>query len=401
MTMPCTTRTLARQARPSRSTSFPGAATVAALVLFLGLSATTCVAATTSGVRVSQSRREASRSGPSADAEQAPRARDPARIATLVPLVGARTPNTATRVAEPRKPVSFDSNEGASLSFDEVPSSFIYDNASARSSPIQARIINGDEVNPPGLYPWMVAIVGVRVTAGQETESFWCGGTIISPGYVMSASHCFFSNAGSENTNFAFFRVKVGAHDINDPEIMNVDVDEILGHPKYAGATFENDVAILRLATSLDPVKYPPARLSWQIEDYRQGANTIVMGWGKNENNNLNQNLHQASVPTVSLETCTSAGSYPGPPETTLTVKDTMLCAGVLAGGLDACQVRNFPVERVPPAPYRLRVFVLSEGTVIPYDCLRNTHHDRLTLSGFTLAGRQRRPPARGGRQHR
>ena len=371
MTMPHTTRTLARQARPSRSTSFPGAATVAALVLFLGLSATTCVAATTSGVRVSQSRREASRSGPSADAEQAPRARDPARIATLVPLVGARTPNTATRVAEPRKPVSFDSNEGASLSFDEVPSSFIYDNAAARSSPIQARIINGDEVNPPGLYPWMVAIVGVRVNAGQETESFWCGGTIISPGYVMSASHCFFSNAGSENTNFAFFRVKVGAHDINDPE-MNVDVDEILGHPKYAGATFENDVAILRLATSLDP-----------------------------ENNNLNQKLHQASVPTVSLETCTSAGSYPGPPETTLTVKDTMLCAGVLAGGLDACQVRNFPVERFPPAPYRLPILVLSEGTVFPYDCLRNTRHDRLTLSGFTLAGRQRRPPARGGRQHR
>ena len=46
-----------------------------------------------------------------------------------------------------------------------------------------------------------------------------------------------------------------------------------------------------------------------------------------------------------------------------------------------------------PPrtAGTRLPILVLSEGTVFPYDCLRNAHHDRLTLSGLLVQGAMRR----------
>ena len=107
--------------------------------------------------------------------------------------------------------------------------------------------MNGQEVFPAGKYPWMVGIVGVRTNfLGEQDESFWCGGTLVSPDFVMSASHCFFDTAGvPAATPFDFFRVKIGAHDIDEPRLeIDVALEDIAGHPQYDGATFANDVAL-------------------------------------------------------------------------------------------------------------------------------------------------------------
>ena len=250
--------------------------------------------------------------------------------------------NTAARrVAEVREPVSFDPATGAATPFEDVHPSFVYDTPQLLRAPVQARIVNGQEVRPAGKYPWMVGIVGVRRNVlGAQEESFWCGGTLVSPDFVMSASHCFFDTAGvPAATPFDFFRVKIGAHDIDEPIVeRDVALGDIAGHPRYVGATFENDVALLRLAVPVDAEAFPPARLSWDASDYVEGADTFVVGWGTNENQALNAKLHQATVPLVSRETCTAPGSYPGPPETSPTVLDSMMCAGFPGGGTDACQ---------------------------------------------------------------
>ena len=49
----------------------------------------------------------------------------------------------------------------------------------ARRSP---NIINGMDVNPPGKYPWQVSLQ----VYGQHN----CGGSIISPNWVLTAAHC-------------------------------------------------------------------------------------------------------------------------------------------------------------------------------------------------------------------
>jgi len=271
-----------------------------------------------------------------------PRARARARVgARLVGSDSSTGLTAARRVAEKRAPVSFDPAAGAAVPFESVPPSFVYDTPHLLRAPVQARIVNGQEVRPAGKYPWMVGIVGVRTNfLGEEDESFWCGGTLVSPDFVMSASHCFFDTAGvPASTPFDFFRVKIGAHDIDEPRLeIDVALEDIAGHPQYDGATFANDVALLRLAVSADPVAFPPARLSWDESDYVEGLDAFVVGWGTNENNMLHAKLHQATVPLVGRETCVAPGSYPGPPETGGTVGDSMLCAGFPGGGVDACQ---------------------------------------------------------------
>jgi len=238
--------------------------------------------------------------------------------------------------------------------------------------PFLARIINGVEVSPPDKYPFMVGIVGVRVTSsGQEQESFRCGGTIISPFYVLSASHCYFTSGTTSSVSGVFqrMRVRVGAHDIDNPEL-EVDVAEIIGNPNYVGSTFENDISVLRLTRPVDPEQFPPVQLSWEPEMYEPGTAAVVMGWGSTGAQGLSKTLMQADVPVVSRETCTQPGSYPGPPETSLTVTPVMVCAGYAEGGIDACQGDSGgPLIALPPSgeqPVQIGIVSWGEGCALP-----------------------------------
>lgn len=237
--------------------------------------------------------------------------------------------STGTRTVAKRK-VDFD-GPGAALHASEVPLEIMYGQVGNKTNaPIQARIINGVEVSPPGRYPWMVGVVGVRVsTSGEESESFRCGGSLISPDTVLSASHCYFSSGTASNVgSFDFMRVKIGAHSIDDPQ-EEIDVVEIIGNPNYVGPTFNNDIALLRLATPVDTDAFTPVRLEWNPDSYAPGTAAVVMGWGTTQDGELSSVLKQADVPLVSREVCTQSGSYPGPPQTTLTVTEKMICAGL------------------------------------------------------------------------
>ena len=51
-------------------------------------------------------------------------------------------------------------------------------------------------------------------------------------------------------------RVKLGAWgDIDAPDALNVDVEEIIGNPRYVGATFENDITCV-LCTRVSPTAH-------------------------------------------------------------------------------------------------------------------------------------------------
>ncbi|TMW39419.1 hypothetical protein DOY81_015501, partial [Sarcophaga bullata] len=107
--------------------------------------------------------------------------------------------------------------------------------------------ITGDTDNEAqfGEFPWMVAILKTEDAGGDIIHLYDCGGSLIAPNVVLTASHCVINRKAQE------LIVRGGEWDTqNTNEILNhVDkpVREIITHEKYNKGALYNDVALLIL----------------------------------------------------------------------------------------------------------------------------------------------------------
>jgi Trypsin len=115
------------------------------------------------------------------------------------------------------------------------------------------RIINGNLTKLFEL-PWMALL---SYQARDGSRSFMCGGTLISPRYVLTAAHCI-----AISGNAKVVSVRLGEHDLSknedceeydDEKIcsslpQDIDVESVLTHPDFDKATNGNDIALVRLA---------------------------------------------------------------------------------------------------------------------------------------------------------
>jgi secreted trypsin-like serine protease len=110
----------------------------------------------------------------------------------------------------------------------------------------KTRIIGGHEVDALE-YPWQIALV-VRVQYNETTQAGgFCGGTLISDQWVLTAAHCVDLPYPVLSTT-----VYVGAHDLS----LSREEDgrtEIVGeswytHPEWDSSTVKNDVALIKLS---------------------------------------------------------------------------------------------------------------------------------------------------------
>jgi secreted trypsin-like serine protease len=163
------------------------------------------------------------------------------------------------------------------------------------------RIINGFEV-PPHSLPFQVVVVVNVTTGGQKV----CGGTLISPSYVLTAANCMVSPQ---------VFVLVGDHNITaeDGEL-RADVSDVLIHPLWNPPTTLYDYALLKLTSPVAiTANVGLACLSVNANQNLEGVRLTASGWGlTSPTDTLISSVLRASFMTgLSLASCGAAFGAP------------------------------------------------------------------------------------------
>ena len=168
--------------------------------------------------------------------------------------------------------------------------------------------------------PFQVALLMASDTNNATAQ--FCGGSLIRPNIVVTAAHC------SDFVTADQVHVLTGTRRLDGTGDRR-NVARITIHPAWNSGTFDNDVAVWELTTEAEGI--PLATLA--TEDGPVGGNLLVTGWGLlTEGGTSPIDLHGVTVPLVDVANCNDANSYDGD------ILDSMICAGLDAGGTDSCQ---------------------------------------------------------------
>jgi secreted trypsin-like serine protease len=154
-----------------------------------------------------------------------------------------------------------------------------------------------------------------------------CGGSLIAPNVVLSASHC--------DTSGEFFigeNVLVGAFRSSgdsDGGAQYVRIEDQKNHPDYSGGTFNYDFMLLRLVESVD---FPTVGIP-SSDTPDDGDDLTVIGLGVTESGSIANNLREVVVQAVNRGECNQA--YGGG------ITTIMFCAGTSQWTRKLCERRK------------------------------------------------------------
>lgn len=186
------------------------------------------------------------------------------------------------------------------------------------------RIVGGRPADPDE-WPWLAALVHRSGTGSGQ----YCGATLISDTHVLTAAHCLAPFKQSD------ILVKLGEYDFDETGEtgdQTFSVAAMKMHENYNEATYENDIAMIRLdrpavkSNSIWPICLPPR--SEQFTNRR----AFVIGWGTIYFGGPTSSiLQEVNVRVWEPDTCKK--NYKTLDRDVL---DTMLCAGET--NRDSCQ---------------------------------------------------------------
>lgn len=182
------------------------------------------------------------------------------------------------------------------------------------------RIVGGEDAQIED-YPWQAIL--------QVYGFTYCGASIISNEWVLTAGHCTSYPASSTEVKAGTsFKSKGGSTHAAALIIRHEDYGSTSRGVPY------NDIALIKVATpfELDATRTPIGLFDYH-EEALDGTLSVITGWGAiREGGSTSEVLQVVKVPIVSKTICNDAyQSYGGLP-------DGQICAAYAQGGRDACQ---------------------------------------------------------------
>jgi len=157
------------------------------------------------------------------------------------------------------------------------------------------KIVGGNEVTPHE-YPWQVGLF--------IDDMYFCGGSIISEDWVLTAAHCM-DGAG-------FVEVVMGAHNIHsssEETQVRVTSTDFFTHENWNSFTLSNDLALIRMPS---PIKFTPEIQPVCLPTYTDASDDFVgemvtlTGWGRPSDSasGISEVLREVDVTTISTADC-------------------------------------------------------------------------------------------------
>ncbi|XP_035244819.1 trypsin-3-like [Anguilla rostrata] len=181
----------------------------------------------------------------------------------------------------------------------------------------EQRIIGGQVVEPYSI-KYQASI--------QYNNQHYCGGTLISTQWVLSAAHCWRPNY--------LIKVVLSEHSFSRNEGFEQEflVSKIFVKTGYNYRTFDNDIMLLKLShPAILNVNIQPALLpNSSSPELPAGTTCTVSGWGVTQIYSYYLSPELRAVDVQVIDHCWYYYYW--------RITDNMLCAGSPFGGKDSCQ---------------------------------------------------------------
>ena len=165
--------------------------------------------------------------------------------------------------------------------------------------------IVGGKVTEVNEYPWQAGIVS------KGTKTVWCGGTLISNMWIMTAAHC------TRGESASGLQALLGEHNYKvnaESKTLRMNIAAIKDHPDYNYRTTNYDFALLKMAKGVDFARYShirPACLPTDDgNDFNNYAATVT-GWGTTSSGgSASIKLREVEVKVLTNAECTNDYGY-------------------------------------------------------------------------------------------